>query len=330
MRNKWAHQCAKCAFYVYCLVLGLHQDICKRGTNSNTDADRNQWHSISGRCIACHHLCEGKAVVRVCILECVKQAGLDLVRGLCTVFNLRVGTPVNDGREGNASTEECSTKAVLLHCLSEPVHALSKCLEWGCRCVDSIVSSVGDLLQPKLLPLRHDQPPHAISWGVSRVCRSENGASEISPGQVLGVPFDNVVVDASAGKDKLRPHGHEEAVENVDVLDKTAVETATKLDQLVSLLCLSPLLVELLRVHTELCTAVNCVVHDALVESCLPVKAELSLELFCRHIQLMGLEQSCLGGNSIVVLIDQLILVDLLSGDRALALDLEALSLEPA
>ena len=195
--------------------------------------------------------------------------------------------------------------------------------------MDTVVTSVGLGLQAKLLPLGEDDTTEGVSGGISRVGGAKDLTTEVSPGQVSGVPLNNKVGDGGSSLDELGAHGHEEAVEDVDGLltlngDQTTVESTTEL----LLDGRSPGLVQLLSGDTEVGTGVNSVESLLVLKGLGPGDTELGLELVSGDGELIGLAEGGLGGNGVVVLIDQHTFVDLLSGEGALGEDGEGLGLQ--
>merc|ERR1719188_662247 len=111
----------------------------------------------------------------------------------------------------------------------------------------AIVADIRFLLQTQLLPLRQDLPSQRFRRRLSWVGGPEHLAPEICPGELGSLPLHSEIVDGRTWQSKLRPHGHEEAIEDVHGvlavhLDEATIETATKLHQFLRGLRLSPLL----------------------------------------------------------------------------------------
>ena len=195
--------------------------------------------------------------------------------------------------------------------------------------MDTVVTSVGLGLQTELLPLGEDDTTEGVNGGISRVGGTKDLATEVSPGQVSGIPLNNEVGDGGTFLNELGTHGHEEAVEDVDGLltlngDQTTVESTTEL----LLDGRSPGLVQLLSGDAEVGASVKGVEGLLVLEGLGPGDTELGLELVSGNGEFLGLAEGGLGGNGIVVLIDQHTFVDLLSGEGTLGEDGEGLSLQ--
>jgi hypothetical protein len=151
-------------------------------------------------------------------------------------------------------------------------------------------------------------------------------ASEVRPGKVLRVELDHVVVDRSSGGHELAAHGHEEAVEGVDLglalnLDGAAVETTAELH----LVGAVPQSIKTIGIDTKELAGIHGVVDKAVGKSSLPGEAKLVLELGGRHGDLSGFQDGGLGGNSVVVLVNVHASINLLTGELALLEDFDAL-----
>merc|ERR1740129_1046358 len=136
---------------------------------------------------------------------------------------------------------------------------------------------------------------------------------EVLPWESLLLPLHSVVVNLLAGGSELAAHAHEEGVEDVDrraagLLDEAAVEASAELRQLVVLLGRSPENVQLIAAASELLASIQRVVSVRL--RLVPRDTEMLLKLVIRDVKLRWLQQCRLGGDRVVVLIDQLLLVD--------------------
>jgi len=132
---------------------------------------------------------------------------------------------------------------------------------------------------------------------------------------------------------KARAHRHEETVEDVEralplLLELRAIESTTELYQILCFLCLAPHLVERIGVDLELLAALLGVESLAVFQDIRPLEAELLLEFVGRDIELIRREKSCFRCDCVVVLVDELLLVDVLSINGAFLLDLNSLLLE--
>ena len=111
--------------------------------------------------------------------------------------------------------------------------------------VDAVFAREGLVGDAEGVVVAEDHAAEGRGRGGGGVGGAEHVAAETLPGEVLRVPLDDEVVDGDAGRHEARAHGHEESVEDVDVLDERAVKSAAELDHVVILLRLGPLGVEL-------------------------------------------------------------------------------------
>mmetsp|Transcript_136447 Transcript_136447/g.272132 ORF Transcript_136447/g.272132 Transcript_136447/m.272132 type:complete len:240 (+) Transcript_136447:660-1379(+) len=194
----------------------------------------------------------------------------------------------------------------------------------------AIVADIWLGLESKILPVGENLAAQGILRSFCRICGAKDFAAEIGPREIGGIPFHRVIVDLSARHGKLGPHGHEETIEDVQRLlainlHKPTIETASELDQLLCCLALRPFSIHLVGIDIQLCASVHCIKDLARCQGILPGETELSLKFVFRHVQLIGLQNCCFGGNSVIVLVDQLFLVDNLTLDASLLQDLDAI-----
>mmetsp|Transcript_49752 Transcript_49752/g.98042 ORF Transcript_49752/g.98042 Transcript_49752/m.98042 type:complete len:345 (+) Transcript_49752:517-1551(+) len=274
-----------------------------------------------------HHHALSSAVVGVCVLQGVEQRSLDGHRG-GAISDLGVDTPGLDCLLWDPCLQEGLAEVILSERAAEPVETLGKCLERRGRGVDSVVSRVRLSLQSQSLPVGKDLSSEGLLGGLLGVGGAEEFSSEGLPCHGLGLPLHDKVVDGGPRSHELAPHAHEESVEDELPLHVPAVETSSELDELVCLLCCPPLCVQLVCGNAELLAAVEGVEDLSLGEGVLPGDAELGLELVRRDIQLIRFQEGSLGGDGIVVLVDEFFLVDFCSPERPLLLDGKVLGLE--
>mmetsp|Transcript_76382 Transcript_76382/g.166774 ORF Transcript_76382/g.166774 Transcript_76382/m.166774 type:complete len:225 (-) Transcript_76382:97-771(-) len=197
--------------------------------------------------------------------------------------------------------------------------------------MDTVVAGVGFALQAELLPLGQDEASERVTRGSGRIGGAQHLASEVFPRNAL--PLDNVVVDGGSGVHELGAHGHEESVEHIEralaiPLQLAAIESASELDEVTSLLTGGPHLVKLLRIDLKGLASIHGIQGFSLLQDICPLQAELLLELVLGHGQLVRGENGRLGCNGIVVLVDLLGLVDFFGFKRTFLDNLEALLLE--
>jgi len=147
------------------------------------------------------------------------------------------------------------------------------------------------------------------------------------------LPLNGKVVNLRAWFGEFGSHGHEEAVENVDRilafhLYEPTVETTTQLHKLFGTLGLGPLSIHCICIDTKFFASVHSIVNIALCQRIRPAKTKLILELRIRHIQLVRLQNCCFGGDGIIVLVDELLLINDLAFDCSLFQDLDAFSFQ--
>lgn len=193
--------------------------------------------------------------------------------------------------------------------------------------MNAVVASVRLGGEAILLPGSVEGAAEGVSRGVSRIGRTQDLATEIGPGEELRVELNDVVVDGDVGSDELLAHLHEEGVEGEDGRsalkdDLTAVESTAELD----LLGRGPELVKAIAINAKLLGGIKGIEHTAGSKGLSPRKTEASLELVSRDGNGLRLQDGGLGSNGVVVLIDQLALIDLGTGEVTLLKDGDALS----
>merc|ERR1740123_2642937 len=152
----------------------------------------------------------------------------------------------------------------------------------------TVVAHVWLRLETKILPFCQYLATQRVCWCFRWVGWSKQIPTEICPRQRCRIPLDRIVKDLRTWFRELRPHGHEEAVEDVECLatslDETAVETAAKLHKLLVSLSLCPLFIQAISIDPQLRTTVHSIEDLARCQSILPLQAKLCLELVLWYI----------------------------------------------
>jgi len=267
----------------------------------------------------------GEAVLGVHVLEGIEDGAL----GAILVGDLGIDRPLVDQLVGEASLDEEGTEGVLLEVSLEPVEALGQAFERRGGGVDTVVTGVRLGIEAKLLPLVEQSSAEGALRTFRRVGGSEDLATEVLPGEGGGIELDAVPVDVGGVLGELVAHGHEETVENVlldaGVVELGAVESAAEFLDETGLLHLEVLGVEFIRGPVAVGGVAHGVVGAAFLEDLGPVLRELGGEFLDRDVQLRGLLQGGLGGDGVVVLVDELALVDFLTGIVTLSEDFDTL-----
>jgi hypothetical protein len=214
-----------------------------------------------------------------------------------------------------------------LRVLLQPVHSLGQTLERRSGGMDAVVTSVRAGSKAVLLPGGIEGTTERVSRGRGRISRTQDLATEVRPGQQLGVELDDVVVNGDGGVHELLTHFHEESVEGEQgrktlTVDLTAVESTTELD----LLGTSPQSVKSGSINVELLGGIKSIEHTALGQSLAPGETEVGLELLDRDRDLLRLQQGGLGSDGVVVLINELTLVNLRTSEITFLKDGDATS----
>mmetsp|Transcript_29595 Transcript_29595/g.61687 ORF Transcript_29595/g.61687 Transcript_29595/m.61687 type:complete len:365 (+) Transcript_29595:57-1151(+) len=263
------------------------------------------------------------------VLELIEEGAL-----LASInLHLRVYGPSLNRRLLHTSPNESLAVAVLSAPLLKPVHALGKAFERRGRGMHAVVPNVGLAGQAQILPIGKDLATERVLGRILGISRPQHLAAEVLPAKLGLIPFHGVVVDCLPRRGEGASHGHEEGVEDVELLaihvHEAAIEATPKLLQLPCLLRLAPSGIEFLGRAAELLAGIQSIEDNALLQRIFPLEAEGFLEFVLGDIQLRRLEDRGLRGDCVVVLIDELLLIDDLRGQGALRGDLEALSLQP-
>mmetsp|Transcript_88094 Transcript_88094/g.172318 ORF Transcript_88094/g.172318 Transcript_88094/m.172318 type:complete len:232 (-) Transcript_88094:401-1096(-) len=208
-----------------------------------------------------------QAVGRIQILELVENGALLAANEL----HLRVHGPRLDLSLRHPCLQQRLAEDVLADRGPEPIRALRQALERRGRGMHAVVAHVRHRLQAQLLPLGQDLPAQRVRRSLRRVRRAQHLAAEVRPRQRRRVPLHRVVVDLRARLRELRAHGHEEAVEGIDLglalnLDGATVESTAEL-HLVSLV---PKSIETVSINTQELAGTHGIVDKAVGKSSLP------------------------------------------------------------
>mmetsp|Transcript_35348 Transcript_35348/g.53140 ORF Transcript_35348/g.53140 Transcript_35348/m.53140 type:complete len:411 (-) Transcript_35348:39-1271(-) len=247
---------------------------------------------------------------------------------LALVRHSRILEPSLDGGHGDAGGQHGLAVEVLLDRLAQPVGSLSQSLERAGGGVETVVACVRLRLELEGLPGLEDGVAEGAAVGGLGIRAAQDLAAEVAPGEAGRVPLDLVEVDALARDGELGPHLRVEAVDDEDVVDLSAVEASSELDQVLALLQRVVLGAEIIHGASQLGGAVHEVVDHALGQSLVPRQAEGLLELVLGLLldgQLVGLLLHGPGGDGAIMGVDEHVLVDGLGGDLALGLDADSL-----
>mmetsp|Transcript_32817 Transcript_32817/g.94891 ORF Transcript_32817/g.94891 Transcript_32817/m.94891 type:complete len:242 (-) Transcript_32817:35-760(-) len=191
--------------------------------------------------------------------------------------------------------------------------------------MDAVVSSVRLRVQAKLLPAIENRAADGALRGRSRVRGTEDLASEVGPAEGRGGPGDREPLDGRRSGREDGAHLQVEAVDDEELAlgigELAAVETATKLDESLTLLESAPEALKSISIQAEPRRGTHGVQHEVLLQRRRPGHAESFLErrLSLRgNIQLIGLLLHCALGDRAVVSVDEELLIDLLSLKPAL------------
>mmetsp|Transcript_26626 Transcript_26626/g.41765 ORF Transcript_26626/g.41765 Transcript_26626/m.41765 type:complete len:205 (-) Transcript_26626:14-628(-) len=124
---------------------------------------------------------------------------------------------------------------------------------------------------------------------------------------------------------KLGPHDHEERIEHIQgtlVLhrDQTAVESTSELDHL----GLLPGSIQLSSITSKLLTSLHGIGGTSLLQDVAPLLSKSFLKLVLRHRDLIRRQNGSLTRNSIVMLVDQLLIINRLSINVTFREDLDS------
>mmetsp|Transcript_6612 Transcript_6612/g.10140 ORF Transcript_6612/g.10140 Transcript_6612/m.10140 type:complete len:219 (+) Transcript_6612:367-1023(+) len=188
----------------------------------------------------------------------------------------------------------------------------------------AVLADGGDRVKSERLPVGEDGGAKGTLGRVSWIRGAQHLAAECPPVEHCGVELHHEVVDGGAGDHEGGAHGHEEAIEDVNVLHLAAVEPAAKFDELVILLSFLPLGVQAGGVDAQALAGIQGIKHLAVGQRRRPVEPELRLELVGGDGEVFGLDEGSLGRNGVVVLVDEHVRVDLLPRDLPLGQDPDA------
>mmetsp|Transcript_96928 Transcript_96928/g.167184 ORF Transcript_96928/g.167184 Transcript_96928/m.167184 type:complete len:712 (+) Transcript_96928:981-3116(+) len=154
-----------------------------------------------------------QAVLGVQVLQQIEEGAF-----LALKFHLRVLGPVLDHEGVDAGASQGLGKLILVQLGPNPVHPLCHGFERRRTGMHTIVSDVGLRLQTQVFPLLIDLTTERARLSTSGVGSSQDLATEVGPRQLGGVPLHQHVGDGRICLGILLPHGHVEAVDDIDWL----------------------------------------------------------------------------------------------------------------
>mmetsp|Transcript_19704 Transcript_19704/g.41370 ORF Transcript_19704/g.41370 Transcript_19704/m.41370 type:complete len:224 (+) Transcript_19704:676-1347(+) len=177
--------------------------------------------------------------------------------------------------------------------------------------MNTVVSLVGDGGEAKFLVLLKNGLPDRTSGSSCRIGRSQQFSSELLPRQSILVPLNFVAMDTDTFSDKFASHNHEECIENIKRIfilrsNQSTIESTSKLDNL----CLLPNLIQLFRSTTEFLAGLHGIGSASLLQDIRPFLPKSLLKFGLWYRNLIRRKNGGLRSNSVVVLIDQLLLVN--------------------
>mmetsp|Transcript_91422 Transcript_91422/g.295776 ORF Transcript_91422/g.295776 Transcript_91422/m.295776 type:complete len:395 (+) Transcript_91422:111-1295(+) len=213
------------------------------------------------------------AILAVEILEQVEQG-----RSHALMLDDRVGGPMPQRRRRHPAGEDLLAERVALGPPAQPVAALNQRLEGARRGVHGVVPGVGLVVQPELSPGPVDGPSQGSILRMGRVCVAYQALAELCPGQVRRRPLQGVPCD---GPSRCRVHvSHRQikAIDDVELIDESSIETAPELDLAIANLQGRPFIVHLLDAQVKSLHGVPGIADQVARKSIIPRQPEGVLE----------------------------------------------------
>mmetsp|Transcript_8103 Transcript_8103/g.12396 ORF Transcript_8103/g.12396 Transcript_8103/m.12396 type:complete len:267 (+) Transcript_8103:397-1197(+) len=207
-----------------------------------------------------------------------------------------------------------------------PISLLSQSFKRRRGCVYSVVPLVWCIFQAETLPLSQNyfsnRPLGSCCW----VGRAQYLATEISPVESFGIPLDNIIVDGCTVASELASHAHKKCIENIQwffafYFYQTTVKATPKFYNLIVWFAFPPGRFETVGVHPKPLAGLHGITGTIRSQYICPRFSKEFLKFIRRYGQIFGFQQRRLGGNSVVVLINEFLVVNFRTSNVTLLSD---------